>query len=206
MVAVSSKEQICNMSQSHLGNLSTINNIDTPKSGAELTYALWYDVARQNLLKMVIPNFSLARKVIARLDETPPFGYAYVYEYPSDCLKLLGIGNLADKANNYAVEGNRILTDEVYESGMEIRYIKDIKVVTEFSPDFKILLSVYLADMVCLPITQDVTKKKMLEQMLPSYMSALSGVNAQENKPIRISNSRFRAARYTSVANNPAKK
>jgi len=160
-MAINSKVDLCNMSLGHLGNYGTITDIDTPTEDKEITFALWYDISRQTFLKMTMPNFALDRRVVSRRSTLPPFGtdlgYQYAYEYPNDCLKLLGIGEVMEKENNYAVEGRNIWTDELYENGLPIRFIKDITDVTVMSPEFKMTFSVYLASNVALEITQDAT-------------------------------------------------
>lgn len=194
-MSINSKVELCNMALSHLGNYGTISDIDTPKTDKELTFSLWYDIARQAFLKQTMPNFSIGRRYVSQVSETPPYPFKYSYEYPNDCLKLLGIGSVEDKQNDYTVENNRIYTDVLYSDGMPIRFIADITDVTKMSPEFKVGFSMYLASVTALEITQDLDKVQMLKQMLPSEMSALSGLNAQENRPIRISTSRFKEAR-----------
>lgn len=204
-MAITSKVDVCNLSLGHLGNYGTVTNIDVPTNDKERVFKLWYDITRQATLKQMMPNFALARKVVAQMDETPAFGYAYAYEYPNDCLKMLGIDGVSMKENNYAVEAGRILTNEDYPDGMPIRYIEDVTDVTRFSPEFKILLSQELGAAVALGITQDVQKAAKITAMLPQLRMAASGMNAQENRPIRISNSRFRAARRFDVADRTEK-
>lgn len=205
-MSVTSKVNICNMALSHLGNFGTVSNIDTPSNDKEITFSIWYDICRQSLLKMVMPNFAISRNIVAQLSETPPFGYAFYYEYPNNCLKVLGIGNARDKQNNYAVEENKIATDADFEDGLELRFIKDVTDVNQFSPEFKVLLSRWLAAHVCLDITQDATKATALWKEMPSHMSSLSGVNAQENMPVRISRSRFKASRFNDAPDYTDKK
>lgn len=194
-MSVTSKVDLCNMALGHMGNYGTIADIDTPETDKEATFALWYDVARQTFLKIVIPNFSMARKRVARLDVTSPYPFAYAYEYPQDCLKVLGIGSVEEKQNNYTVENNRIYTDVLYSDGLPLRYIKDVTDVSAMSPEFQVGFSWYLASVTVLQITQDLDKVQLIENMLPSKMATVSGVNAQENRPIRISKSRFKEAR-----------
>ncbi|MCK5612048.1 hypothetical protein KAR91_59810 [Candidatus Pacearchaeota archaeon] len=194
-MAITSKSQICQMAISQLGNYPSILDIDTPTTDPELIMAVWYDILRQFVLKMLMPNFALDRLSVAKLSETPSGGYAYYYEYPKSCLKILGIGDVQNKQNNYAVVGNKIATDEDAEDGLDIRIIRDIEDVNEFSPEYKLLLAQYIAAYTCLAITQDTTKAKMLRTALPQELSAASGLNAQENTPIRISRSRFKASR-----------
>jgi len=202
-MAISSKIEICNLSLGHLGNYGTINDIDTPTNDKEITFAQWYDITRQGLLKKSMPNFALARKLVGELVATIPFGYENAFEYPIDCLKVLGLGNLDERDQFvFSVEGRIIYTDDAWEDGLQLRYIKDITDVNTMSPEFKLMLSWELAGNVALPITQDAAKAKMIRDAVPSRIAELSGLNAQENRPIRVSHSRFRGAR--SYAAEPA--
>ena len=190
-----SKIDICNMSNSQLGNYGSVTDIDTPTTDIEIIYKTWYDNSREALLRLTMPNFSLKRVKVSQLVAEPVFGYSYGYEYPADCLKLLGIGNIEDKANDYTVEAGVIYTDEDYTEGMPIRYIENVTDVTRFTSDWAELLSTYLADKVCLPITQDDGRKARIEASLPLKMSTVGSLNSQENRPTRVSKSRFKAAR-----------
>ena len=205
-MAINSKVELCNLSISHLGNFGTISNIDTPKSDKEITFALWYDISRQTFLKMTMPNFALARKSLALVSETPPPPFSFSYAYPSDCLKVLGIGSIEDKLNNYTVEGRRIYTNVEYPDGLPIRYIKDVTDVTAMSPEFKLGFSWFLAGNTAMDITQDAGIVKMIEALMPEKMSTLSGLNAQENMPIRISRSKFLQARVSGFPTNQRKR
>lgn len=200
-MAITSDTGICNLALANLGNDSTIDSISTPVNDKELAFAAQYDITRQTLLKTVMPNFALARVVVAQKATTPPFGYGFYYEYPTDCLKVLGIGDVPDKVNDYSIEndglGLAILTDADEEDGLEVRYILDVTDVAQFSPEFKTLFGWQLATDLCLKITQDANKAKAFHDSMPARYSALSGLNSQENRPIRISNSRFKAARYS---------
>lgn len=205
MAVVNSKTGLCNLAVSHLGSGIQINSIDTPKTKPESTCAIWYDVTRRKLLKLVMPNFALQRRIVGQLATDPAFGWGYAYEYPSDCLKLLGIGEVQHKQNDYAIEtisiGNAkrkaILTNKVFDEGMKIRILADVTDVNAMDDEFKILFSLYLAVYICLPITQSLTKRKEIQSMLPSELVEVSGLNAQENRPIRISYSRFKDAKFT---------
>lgn len=210
-MTISSKVDICNLSLSHLGNYGTVSDIDIPTNDKETTFALWYDITRQGLLKTVMPNFALARRLVSELSAAPDFGYDNAFEYPSDCLKVLGLGNVDQRADyTYSVErvgeALAIVTDDDWEDGMELRFIQDVTLVNSMSPEFKLLLSWALATNVCLPVTQDKAYAKAMRQELPGKMSELSGLNAQENRPVRISNSRFRASRYADIGRNAEKK
>lgn len=185
-----------------MGNTtSTVSNIDTPTNDKERVFSLWYDICRQFVLKLLMPNFALERVIVGQLSETPAFGYAYFYEYPNYALKVLGVGEVQEKENNYSIESTplgvqAIAHDTDYEDGMPIRIIKDVPDINRFSPEAKLLLAQYIAAYTCAPITQDMVKAKKLKDELPAEISTASGLNAQENRPVRISNSRFKAARF----------
>ncbi len=207
-MAIESKVDICNLALSHLGNYGTILDIDTPSNDKEIICSLWYDITRQSLLKLAIPNFAIDRRIVSRDDNaTPPFGYKYAFEYPVDCLKALGLGDVDEVGHFiYSVNNNKIYTEDAWADGLELRFIRDVVDVSAMSPEFKLLLSWELAGNIAFPVTQDINKKQMLAKMRPSKISEVSGMNAQENKPIRISNSRFRQARVSEPARNPTKR
>lgn len=206
-MAINTKVNICNMALQHLGNYGSVNNIDTPSTDKEKVFALWYDIERQTLLKTLMPNFSLKRDVIALAVIPEMFGYKYAFPLPNDCLKLLGIGEIDHKlCSRYTVEGGYIYTNDEYPEGMPIRYIADIADVNKMSPEFKTTFAISLAMNVALPITQDLKKKQLMASLLPAAMQNLTGLNAQENPPVRYSKSRFREARYSNPAWNREKK
>lgn len=210
-MAINSKVDICNLALSHLGNYGTIANIDTPTKDEERVFSLWYDICRQFVLKLLMPNFALQRVTVAQLSETPEFGYGFFYEYPNYALKILGVGEVQDKENNYAIESTplgvmAIAHDTDYTDGMGIRIIYDVTDINRFSPEAKLLLSQYLAAYVCLAITQDTGRAKKLKDELPAEISTASGLNAQENMPVRISHSRFKKSRFSSNPQNTDKR
>ena len=185
-----SKSSICNLALSVLGNYADVSDIDTPKTDPERVFAKWYDIIRKSTLKMLIPSFAMDRVVVAVLTEAPTFGWTQAFEYPANCLKLLGVGEVEEKTDNYAVEGGVILSDDDATSGLNIRYIKDIEDVTKFTPDFIKLLSWELAYAVCMEITQDLERFGYMQKIMPKKRSEMGAVDSQENRPIRINNSK----------------
>lgn len=199
------------MSLSLLGNYGTVSDIDTPTNDIERAFAVWFDTCRQFVLKLLMPNFALSRDVVSQLEETPLFGYEFYYAYPQNALKILGVGNIEDKENNYNIERTplgikAIGHDYDYTDGMPIRIIVDVTDINSWSVEARILLSQYLAAYTAMQITQDAAKAKKLKDELPAEISSASGMNAQENVPIRISNSRFKASRFNYNPNFTSKK
>ena len=201
MAALTTKSEICNIALSKLGNRGTVENIDTPTKASEKTFAKWYDIVRQLALKEQKPNFAQERRIVGQdLTKTPPFGYSFAFEYPQDCLALLGIGEQTLKRNNYSVENNAIFInddfgEEYVDNGLPIRFIKDVTDVSKFSAEFVLVFASMLADKVCYEITEDDTKKQIVQTDMKSEKASASALSGQENRPIKINNSRFKAAR-----------
>jgi hypothetical protein len=194
---------MCNLALSRLGNYGSIENIDTPTKPAEVVFAKWWDAARRMALKEMIPNFALDRRILAPDAVAPAFGYGKRFEYPSDCVRVLGFGEIQNKKNSYSIEGNWILTDDYDEDAedgsvsLPIRFVKDETDVTKYTPEFIDALSWFLAYTVNMEITQDADKQVYLEKIINSKKAVSSAINSQENMPIRLNNSKFKAARQT---------
>lgn len=208
MAAITSKVDVCNLANGSLGNRNGINNIDTPKTDKEIVYSLWYDIVRQLLLKSLRPNFALQRLVVSA--KTVPVAYAlqygYAFEYPNRCLALLGIGAVDCVDDPPTVEAGLILTNTPYPDGCPIRFVDDVTNVTQMSPEFIMAFAAELGKRTALSTTQDMNKKQSAAKD-----AQLEGMNAMamsgfENKPVRISNSRFRRARFYNPGYNPVKK
>ena len=205
-MAVTGKNDICNMALGHMGNYGTINNIDDPSSTKETTFALWYDDALEATLRLSIPNFARSRRIVSKRATAPAFGYTYAYEYPADCVKVLGFGDIDAKDRSYTVEGEDILMDEDYPDGLQLRFISNATDVSKMTSTFKILFSWVLASYTAMSITQKRPIMQDIEKKLPMKILELSGADAQENPPIRKSVSKFKQARYSNPVRNNAKK
>ena len=206
-MAVNSDVELCNLALGHMGDFGTIESIDTPESAAELIFAKWYDVSRQTYLKKVMPNFAMSRENVAENATNNQSEYFNSsYPFPSNALKILGIGEVKNKMNDYTVEENTIYTSQTYDNGLPVRFIKDITDISKWSPEAKIGFSWYLAAQTCMEVTQDKQILQLMEQKSRDEMANVSGLNAQENRPIRISRSLNRDARAVGFPKHPDKK
>lgn len=203
MSAFNSKVQICNLAAGAQGLKSSINNIDTPTSDKEIVFAQWYDITRQHVLKFLMPNFALQRVILAALPAVPvayAMEYQYAYAVPSNCLKVLGLGPIDSQETKPTIENNIIFTNVNYSSGAPLRFIADITDVTQMTPDFIMTFASILGKLTAMVNTQDPSKKASLLKDAMQEWTNSTAQNAQENKPMRMSRSRFREARRT---NNP---
>jgi len=204
------KSSVCDLALGRLGDYGSVSDIDTPETDIERIFSKWWDPIRRKTLKMLIPSFAAARKRVSLHAEAPAFGWSQAFEYPDDCLKMLGIGEVQYKENNYAIEqlpsGKKaIMTEEDGSDGLPIRYIKDETDVSKFTDDFVTLMSWELAYATCMGITKDMERLTYMEQILPRKRSEMGAVDSQENRPIRINNSKFFKSRTVNSPTNHVK-
>ena len=207
MAAINTAEQICNLANGSLGLKNTINNITTPRTDKEINFAQWYDLIRQYLLITLMPNFALYRLLVSQVTLPAAYVgyYGYAYEYPVRCLKLLGIGAIDAVRDPPTVESGMILTNNNYTGGAPLRFVDDVTDVTRFTPTFIMAFVFVLAKCTALATTQDPGKKtSMMKDALAEFQNT-TAQNAQENKPVRVSNSRFRTARYSRFGGDTTK-
>jgi hypothetical protein len=83
---------ICNMALSHISISQTINSINPPDPGSVSAQAcaFWYGKRRDWLLKSAPWSFAFTCAVLTS-DATVFPGYAYSFEYPSDCLQAVAV-------------------------------------------------------------------------------------------------------------------
>lgn len=203
MSAFNSKVQICNLAAGAQGLKNSINNIDAPTSDKEIVFAQWYDITRQHVLKFLMPNFALQRVIAQELTVVPDAyakEYQFAYQVPQNCLRVLGLGPIDSQETKPTIEGNIIFTNVFYASAPPLRFIADVTDVTQFSPDFIMTFASVLGKLTAMVNTQDPAKKASLLKDAMQEWTNSTAQNAQENKPMRMSRSRFRDARRT---NNP---
>lgn len=94
--------------------------------------------------------FSLRRTKVARLNETPSFGWLYAYPRPAGCLVLISVG--LDETDAYQLESDKILSDEV--SPLPLRYVVDVEDAGHWPAMFVEVMAAKLAREMCLRITE----------------------------------------------------
>lgn len=205
-MALSSKVELCNKAGFMLGDHVRVSNIDNPVSQTEQVFAAVYENDRQELLRDMMPNFAQTRRLVARENITPPFGFKYAYRMPADCVKFLGLGQIQDRAVNETVEGGIIYTDEEYDTGAPLRFVLDFEDVSQMTPDFKQVLSYKLAQSVCLALTQNRALFQIISQQFEDLRKSSMAMSAQENLPKRITKSRILAEKRTRIVDFVEKK
>lgn len=125
--------------------------------------------------------FATKRTKAAKLDEEALYGYSNVYQYPSDCLKLLGV----DTGERY-VRGDKIYSnnDDLY-----IEYTYYNKDTSKWFTGFTKCISYLLAIECCFKLLNSNTREQNLttiyeSKILPDAMAD----NAQQEEPKQVEN------------------
>jgi len=201
MAVISSKVEICNLALSHIDEGSTVADIDTnPQTTAELECQKWYDTVRRGLLRKYVWNFARKRRTVTR-SGTPEFGFADEYTLPNDFIRLLAFGNSGDYYNwyqyrhKYQIERKKILLDNSAATSLNLIYINDNLLVSEYDALFVETLALKLAYKMAYRFT---TKKSVVERVakeLEQKEQEAVSIDGQERPATRIEMSQLKAAR-----------
>ena len=190
---------ICNLALDRIGQ-APISSIDAPTTTPEKICARHYDQLRRELLRKYVFNFSKKYALLAAdAAVTPAFGYDSAYQFPTDLLRILALGNIALNADVapglFDVVGRYIYTDYGDSTGLKIAYIFDETQVGNWDPLF--------ANLAALALARKVSYKFSLKPSLVSVVMleaeeaavAATAVAGQEKPPRRVQRSRIRDAR-----------
>lgn len=136
---------ICNMALAALGEAAKIASPSDTSTEAKRC-RLYYEPARDAVLREHPWNFAQARAQLQQLSETVSFGFDNVFLKPSDCLRIIGIygedGSEVTDPGTWKDEGGRILSDE---DTLYILYTRRVKDPQYFDPLFVEALHLRLA-------------------------------------------------------------
>lgn len=154
-----------------------------------------YDGTLDALLRSYRWSFAIKRAQLAQLTEEPVYGYQFMYQLPSDCIRIDVVTDdvhldwcdyewtsYRPPIPRYQVEGRKILTDmdTVY-----IRYGARMPDPTTYDEAFLEAFACKLAAELCETLTQSSTKKQAALQDFSSAIGAARNASAIERPPIR---------------------
>lgn len=196
MAAPSSPEDICNLALDDLKQLP-INSITTPVSNLEYLCARNYDATRRECLFAHPFKCAIKRaQWTPNLTTTPPFGYLYAYDLPSDYIRMVTVGDdyIGDLRQQYEIENSQLLAvsgDVVFDGTTKnIRYIYDITDVTKFSPGLITYFRLKLAIRMSNKVNVSAQIKASLKEDFKDAEIEARAVNGQESRIKRIQQSR----------------
>ncbi len=167
---MASEIYIMNRAASKLGADRFTDRSDTNSKAASEIDAC-FDSVRDAELRAHTWRFSLARAALSPLVTVPPFGFTLEYQLPTDCLRVIQVGDyywtsLSDYRGTdespYSVEGRKLLTN--LPAPLNIRYVRkmDDTDAEQFDGIFVELLACRVAIETCEAITGSTSKKDSL--------------------------------------------
>ena len=185
----SSEVQICNNALIKLG-ADTITSLSDDTKPARLCNQM-YSILRDDLLRAHPWNFAITRLGLAQLSTTPAFEYAFEYQLPSDCLRVLRI---KARRAEYRIEGRKLLTDE---TTVELVYIKKVTDVSQFDSTFSDTLALKLASEIAYNITNSTTVAQSMVELFERRFRRAKMSDAQEDSLYLLQTDTFTDGRFT---------
>ena len=186
---MASRVEIANRALTKVGE-ARIMSLDDDVEAARVISALW-DVVRDAELRSRNWNFSVKREALAALSAAPSWGFAVQYQLPSDCLRVVQVGeffpgpSMSDYRNRnesmWQIEGGKILTD--YEAPLKIRYVARIEDTGSWDALFVEVFACRLAVEICERITQSNTKRELAWNEYGDAIKSAVRADAIENPP-----------------------
>ena len=192
-----SEVSICNMALSRLGanRISALTEASREARECSLAFAQ----ARDSVLRDHPWNFANRVQYLA-LTEDEPFGFAYAYAYPSDCLAARKIWQEVDTdtpidfevRQNDAATARVIVTDE---ADAALVYTARIENPNVWDAQFVDALVLRLATDLALPLTQNAQIQNAMAQLYQRTIFAAKTQDAKEGRTEPESTSSFIFAR-----------
>lgn len=124
-----SETSICNMALTSLGAPRILDTITEETEQARKCNAIFDDLRDQELSSFPW-GFATEMVAPAKVSGTPLYDYTYIYQKPSDCLRIY--------RNQYPEHSFKVVGDKIYsgESPFRIEYIKQVTDTSMFSGEF----------------------------------------------------------------------
>lgn len=118
-----------------------------------------------------------ARVVLSPLVGAPAFGYAYAYQLPSDCLRVLSIDEVEGLPVDYDVEGATLLTDinPVY-----LRYLRSVDDGSTWDAGFVDVITHALAAAFAYPVTSNASNAQYFEGLYQQKLRRARAADGQQ--------------------------
>jgi hypothetical protein len=194
---MASEVDICNLALAHLGDRATVSSISPPEGSAQAEHcARFYPIARDLTLEAHEWGFATVRANLALLTDTPPPGFMFVYQQPSDCRNIIDLidpnaptffpidercGHWQDDAftlpaTPYELEARGDGTAVIY-TNLEtaiIRYVRSTTDTTKFSAQFVDAVGWLLASYLAGPVIKGDAGAQMGAACLKAYLTSLA--------------------------------
>lgn len=134
-----------------------------------------YEKLRDEVLRAHPWNFAVARERLAALSEAPPFGFDRQHQLPSDCLRVLRVG---DGRTAFEIEGRRLLTDA---EQVDLVYARRVTDPNDFDAMFREALAYRIAAELAYRLANSMTLANSMMQLYRDQLALARSVDAQES-------------------------
>lgn len=186
---MASQVEIANRALTKLGAARIISFGDDNKQARAVTSM--FDILRDAELRAHCWSFSVKRASLPTLTTTPDWGFAYEYQIPSDCLRIIQVNDVypgpsMDDYRNastaeYAIEGNKILAN--FAAPLKIRYVSRVAETPKWDATFAEAFACRLAMELAEDLTQSGQKKEMAQAEYRQAILYAIRANAIEQPP-----------------------
>lgn len=198
---MASEVEIANVALTLLGE-ARIASIDDDVKAAREVKAI-FAIARDALQAGYNWHFAKTREKLTALADAPSFGYAYQYQLPTKCLRIIQIADyfpgidLTDyrgaSTEEYQIEGRRILTD--FTAPMNFRYVQQVTDTSQFAANFTMMFGAYLAQLLAEPLTQSDQKRARATEQMARELALAVRANAIELPPQKLADDEWLISR-----------
>jgi hypothetical protein len=168
-----SETVVANMALARLG-AKRLNDLTNDQSVEAIQARMFYGQTRDALLRSHSWGFAIKREILSEDTTTPVFEWDHAYLLPSDCLRAV---SLYDTSASYAIEGERLLTND---DEANLIYIRKVTDPTEFDSLFVEVLVLKLSLELCMPLKNDQALRQSIWQELAMATSRARLINLRE--------------------------
>lgn len=186
---MSSPVQICSNALILTGG-SPIASL-TESSDRAILMANLYDQVRRATLRRHLWNFAITRVLLSPDATAPAFEWAAAFTLPSDCLRVVSIGELGEHPE-YTLEGRKILSDE---ASIKLGYVRDEDDPNTFDAMFEDALCANLAYTAAWPLTKSETLQKAMFALYEIKIKEARAIDGSETPPGQVDDSYLLNAR-----------
>lgn len=174
---------LCNLALDYLDEANIVSfDSDTGTVARWLRRNFW--PTAHSVMRKHPWNFAIGRASLPASGNAPAFGWAYAYDFPTDCQRVLPLtvdGTESRRSIPYKVEGTQILTNAP--APLLVRYLRRIDNAGLFDQQFCDVLEVTLAQKMAHFITGKASYAQQLGQTLQGLMSDAQMIDALEGTP-----------------------
>ena len=177
---MSTEVDIANLALARVGSEDIMSLTDTDDENARVVNRFYEPTVRE-CLRSHQWSCATKRATLAQLADAPAFGYDHQYQVPTDFLRaiLLNDVNVWDPIDCWALEGDRILTNEDTVNLVYVYYDED---ATTYDDLLVNAIVVNLTSKIVGTLTGEPSQAQRFLQEYERALSAAKTVDAQETK------------------------